>query len=101
MAMVTHTHGDMLAQTRVKAKANFEEVITLHAEIEAVDMTLPGSGMGLVQLRQVCQANFDEMLDPVNGILPTPTGLEVIGDGDMLWELRRKLNVNFALIAVA
>ncbi len=59
MAMLTHRSGEQLAQTRVKAKANFDEVVSVHGEVDAGDMIVIGSGQGLEQFRANCQTNFE------------------------------------------
>jgi hypothetical protein len=80
MAMVTHTNGDQLSQTRAKARANFAEVVTLHAEVATADMIVVGSGQGLEQFRANCQTNFEFIADalslPVEAVSPVSASQE-------------------------
>lgn len=91
MAYVTHMNGEQLTQTKLKALANFNEVVVDRAEVDAVDLELNFGGMGLPQFRDVCRRNFAVIDGLVAGLT-----LSVIDDGDMLWSLRDKLNVNFS-----
>lgn len=94
MAYLTHISGEQLAQTRIKAKANFDEVISTRVEIDAAEIIVVGSGMGLAEFRDACRLNFEKIeLD-----LAGDQSFEVIDDGDMLWTVRDKLNANFAII---
>ncbi len=92
MAYVEHKGGDQLPQTRAKAQANFEEVIATTAVVEA-DLIKVGSGMGLIKFRDVCQKNFQT----INGLVAFTPKMD-ISDGDMLWDVREKLEINFASI---
>lgn len=92
MAYLTHISGEQLSQTRLKAKANFDEVVSTTAVL-AADIIEVRSGMGLAAFRDACRANFAQ----INSDL-TVAGLVTIDDGDMLWTVRDKLNTNFALI---
>ena len=96
MAYLTHSNGEQLTQTKAKALANFNEVVADRAEIDAAELILNFGGMGLPAFRDACRANFVKINTDVAGLT-----LEVIDDGDMLWSVRDKLNVNFGEIDAA
>jgi len=97
MAMVKHNNGDQLSNTRLKAQLNFVETIALHVEVTAGDLVVIRSGMGLPEFRDACRANLTFIYGAIIGLSNPP----VIDDGDMLWDVRDKLQVAFTAIAVA
>ena len=65
MALVTHRSGDQLSATRMKAKANFTDIVATLSEVTAGDIKTVGSGMGLEQFRGVCMENFASITEAV------------------------------------
>jgi hypothetical protein len=94
MAVLEHISGEQLSNTRLKAQLNFLDAEAGHVALTGiVELEVIRSGMGLVQFRDACQKNFQA----INALLPF-TPKRNIASGDMLWDVRDKLNINFASI---
>lgn len=65
MAITTHTGGERLIETKRRAIANFQEIITV-STLSAVPYNLNLGGLTLLSFRKECQANFDQFV--VDGI---------------------------------